>query len=201
MKLFASEHRLKRSQGPLTEEAIFRACVLAVHELAAPDPDRAAKVRLVWLTPLSFGVAHVHHAWENWHRLGKTGAAARQAILVARMCLYFDFYDEDFSSREVSVFQLGYTTLFGAHCAFVFLRSRSLWPTVTAHMWCNFMGIPQLSEEVVRFPNRKICTFAACLRPFHRLTRGPAIMTMYLLGIMGYVYAMRNWTLADGTVW
>jgi prenyl protein peptidase len=66
------------------EEVIFRACVLAVHMLAISDSDRSANVRLVWLTPLSFGVAHVHHAWENWHRMGKTSGAAKQAMLIAR---------------------------------------------------------------------------------------------------------------------
>jgi prenyl protein peptidase len=38
-------------------------------------------VRLVWMTPLVFGVAHVHHAWENWYRMGRTRLAAKRAVL------------------------------------------------------------------------------------------------------------------------
>jgi prenyl protein peptidase len=71
----------------------------------------------------------------------------------------------------MAVFQLAYTTLFGAHCAFVFLRGGSVWPTVTAHMWCNFMGIPQIADEVRRFANRKKCMYHNVRTKFGRLTK------------------------------
>jgi prenyl protein peptidase len=99
------------------------------------------------------------------------------------------------------VFQLAYTTLFGAHCAFLVLRTQTLWPTVTAHMWCNVMGVPQLADETQRFADRKICEFGYVLYKAETLTTPTAIYVAYLLGVALYVYGMRNWTLAEGTTW
>jgi prenyl protein peptidase len=99
------------------------------------------------------------------------------------------------------VFQLAYTTLFGAHCAFLYLRTQSLWPTVTAHMWCNVMGVPQLADETKRFADRKICEFISALCEAGTLTTVSAIYVAYVLGVATYVYGMRNWTLAEGTRW
>ena len=51
--------------------------------------------------------------------------------------------------------QLAYTTLFGYHCAFLFLRTGSVYPPLFSHMFCNFMGLPQIAYELQVFPHRK----------------------------------------------
>ncbi|KAI0718126.1 hypothetical protein C8Q72DRAFT_151589 [Fomitopsis betulina] len=147
--------------GPITEELVFRCCSLAVYHLAG-----ASKTRMIFMTPWLFGLAHAHHAWDTYNRYGRTGAAAKRALFAA-------------------VFQTAYTSLFGFHCAYLFLRTGSLLPPITAHIFCNIMGLPQYGEHIVRFPR-------------HRR----AIKVAYLLGIVGYVYTMSAWTLTlDSLYW
>ncbi|CCM00632.1 uncharacterized protein FIBRA_02669 [Fibroporia radiculosa] len=62
--------------GPTTEEVVFRACTLAVYQLAG-----ASVYMKIFLPPLLFGLAHVHHAWDKFNRFGRTKAAAQRAIL------------------------------------------------------------------------------------------------------------------------
>ncbi|KAH9887992.1 hypothetical protein C8Q73DRAFT_656137 [Cubamyces lactineus] len=145
--------------GPITEEIVFRACMLAVYHMAG-----ASRTKMIFLTPLVFGFAHLHHAWDTYNRYGRTASAARIAILS-------------------TLFQLTYTSLFGFHCAYLFLRTGSLLPPTVSHVFCNIMGFPQYSHHVWMFPKRR------------RL-----IQLAYLLGIAGYIYTMRWWTQADDSL-
>ncbi|KAI0367428.1 Abi-domain-containing protein [Pilatotrama ljubarskyi] len=145
--------------GPITEEVVFRACMLAVYHMAG-----ASRTKMIFLTPLAFGVAHLHHAWDTYNRYGRTSAAARTAFVS-------------------TLFQLAYTSLFGFHCTYLFLRTGSLLPPTLSHIFCNIMGFPQYALHVRMFPKRR------------RL-----IQLMYLLGIAGYVYTMREWTRADDSL-
>ncbi|KAH9939484.1 hypothetical protein B0H21DRAFT_812760 [Amylocystis lapponica] len=146
--------------GPITEEMVFRSCAIAIYHLAG-----VSLTSMIFLTPLIFGIAHLHHAWEIFNRYGRTASAARRALLA-------------------SVFQLSYTTLFGAHCAFLFLRSGSLLPPLAAHAFCNIMGVPQYTMHVAYFPQRRT-----------------AIKAAYLLGIVGYVYTLAAWTRAEDSLY
>ncbi|KAI0330714.1 Abi-domain-containing protein [Cubamyces sp. BRFM 1775] len=145
--------------GPITEEIVFRACMLAVYHMAG-----ASRTKMIFLTPFFFGFAHLHHAWDTYNRYGRTASAARIAILS-------------------TLFQLTYTSLFGFHCAYLFLRTGSLLPPTVSHVFCNIMGFPQYSYHVWTFPKRR------------RL-----IQLAYLLGIVGYIYTMRWWTQADDSL-
>ncbi|KAI0765928.1 hypothetical protein BD413DRAFT_481788 [Trametes elegans] len=145
--------------GPITEEVVFRACMLSVYHLAG-----APRKSMIALTPLAFGAAHLHHAWETYNRYGRTASAARVAIMT-------------------TLFQLAYTSLFGFHCAYLFLRTGSLLPPIASHIFCNIMGFPNYSLHVRMFPNRR------------RL-----IQLAYILGIAGYIYTMRSWTRADDSL-
>jgi prenyl protein peptidase len=167
----------------LTEELAFRSCLLAVYRLASPYP---AHWKLVVFTPLAFGVAHVHHAYENWHKLGRTKAAAMHALLMSGAYqLLFSFIYlllppivATLSSKILDLFvalfnptndcspvaQLAYTSLFGAHCAFLFLRTGSLWPPLASHIWCNLFGLPQIGWELQVFPQNKIGKYPALKR-------------------------------------
>ncbi|KAJ7593898.1 hypothetical protein C8J56DRAFT_1001980 [Mycena floridula] len=139
--------------GPVTEEVVFRACVLAVYHLSG-----ASKNKMIFLGPLVFGMAHLHHAWEAYNRMGRTATAAKRAI---------------FSS----LFQFAYTTIFGFHCSFLFLRTGSIYPPITAHIFCNIMGFPRLTQELAHFPRQKT-----------------AILVAYGLGIIGFFYNLASWT-------
>ncbi|KAF4577474.1 hypothetical protein EYR40_003015 [Pleurotus pulmonarius] len=139
--------------APITEEIVFRACVLAVYNLSG-----ASKTKMIMLAPLSFGVAHVHHAWDIFNRYGRTPAAAKRALLTA-------------------LFQLSYTTLFGSFVSYLFLRTGSILPPITAHIFCNVMGLPQLGYEVSRFPKQKRFIYLA-----------------YMTGVLGFVMKLVPWT-------
>ncbi|KAI0353885.1 Abi-domain-containing protein [Trametes cingulata] len=145
--------------APITEEAVFRACMLAVYHMAG-----ASRAKMIFLTPLAFGVAHLHHAWDIYNRYGRTSYAVRTAIIS-------------------TLFQLAYTSLFGFHCAYLFLRTGSLLPPTSAHVFCNIMGFPQYGLHVRMFPKRR------------RL-----IQLMYIFGVAAYIYTLRAWTQADDSL-
>ena len=105
--------------APFSEEFIFRACMLAVLCLAM-EPYRA-----VFVPPVLFGLAHLHHLME-WYR-------GRKSVTFAQVC-------------ASTLLQLTYTSLFGLFSAFVFVRSRHLLGVVLAHSLCNVLGLPPLDE-------------------------------------------------------
>ncbi|KAK5950108.1 CAAX prenyl protease [Knufia fluminis] len=110
--------------GPITEELLFRSVILPIH-LLSPLADSPKK--LVFLTPLYFGIAHVHHFYE--FRLSHPDTPLTPALLR-------------------TVFQFGYTTVFGWYAAFVYLRTGSLYAAFIIHAFCNYMGLPRLWGKV-----------------------------------------------------
>ncbi|KAL2271683.1 hypothetical protein VTJ83DRAFT_1054 [Remersonia thermophila] len=108
--------------GPITEELLFRAASLPLLLLARCPPSA-----IVLCAPLTFGLAHVHHYYE--FRLTHPRVPAAAAL--AR-----------------SLFQLAYTTLFGAYASFLFLRTGSLLAVSAVHAFCNGMGLPQVYGRV-----------------------------------------------------
>ncbi|KAL8279446.1 hypothetical protein RQP46_008258 [Phenoliferia psychrophenolica] len=122
--------------GPLTEELVFRSCVVAVSHFAG-----WSKAQIVFLTPIYFGLAHVHHAYEVYVTGGRTAQALKMGVLQ-------------------STFQFAYTTLFGWYAAFLFMRTGSVIPPVLAHSFCNLMGLPPLYWALKDFPERKIALWS-----------------------------------------
>ncbi|XP_071162498.1 CAAX prenyl protease 2-like [Mytilus edulis] len=104
--------------APFSEEFIFRACMLP---LLVPCFGQGLSV---FLCPLFFGVAHVHHMIEK---------VTTGGLDVKTAC-------------KQSLFQLTYTTLFGIYSAFLFLRTGHLIAPVIAHAFCNHMGFPSFGE-------------------------------------------------------
>jgi prenyl protein peptidase len=82
---------------------------------------------VIFLTPLYFGIAHVHHLYE--FRL--THPQTPLFIAVLR-----------------SLFQFTYTSLFGFFAAFVFLRTGNVYSVILAHSFCNWMGLPRFYGRV-----------------------------------------------------
>jgi prenyl protein peptidase len=112
--------------GPVTEEVLFRTASIPLLLLA-----RAPLTTTLFLTPIIFGLAHVHHFYE--FRLTHPQVPASNALLR-------------------SLFQLSYTTLFGAYATFLFLRTGSLVAVCLVHAFCNCMGLPQVWGRVEPVP-------------------------------------------------
>ncbi|KAF2640811.1 Abi-domain-containing protein [Massarina eburnea CBS 473.64] len=108
--------------GPVSEELIWRALVIPLHVLA-----QFSAHQIIFLTPLYFGVAHVHHLYE--FRLTHPQTPLSLAVLR-------------------SLFQFTYTSLFGFFAAFVFIRTGNVYTCVLSHTFCNWMGLPRLYGRV-----------------------------------------------------
>ncbi|GAD91643.1 CaaX prenyl proteinase Rce1 [Paecilomyces variotii No. 5] len=108
--------------GPVTEEVMFRSVIVAVHLLAKVSPGR-----IVLVAPLYFGIAHIHHFYE--FRLTHPDTPVMAALLR-------------------SLFQFGFTTVFGWYATFIFLRTGSLLAVILIHSFCNWCGLPRLWGRV-----------------------------------------------------
>ncbi|GKT43789.1 putative calcium-binding protein [Colletotrichum spaethianum] len=104
-------------KGPLTEEMLFRSASVPLLLCA-----HMSLTQTIFLSPIIFGLAHVHHFYEFRITHPKVPLVAA----IAR-----------------SVIQFGYTSLFGAYATFLFLRSGSLLAIVLVHAFCNAMGLPR----------------------------------------------------------
>ncbi|KAH8378755.1 hypothetical protein KR009_001235 [Drosophila setifemur] len=103
--------------APLTEEFVFRACMMPLI-LQSFSP-----VAAVFITPLFFGVAHLHHTAERL----SLGVELSTALLIG-------------------LFQFIYTTLFGFYSAFLFARTGHVVAPFLVHAFCNHMGLPDLQD-------------------------------------------------------
>ncbi|KAI9847847.1 MAG: hypothetical protein M1837_001740 [Sclerophora amabilis] len=108
--------------GPATEEIVFRSTITPLHLLAHLSPSR-----VVFLTPLYFGIAHVHHFYE--YTLTHPDTPLLPALLR-------------------SFVQFAYTSLFGFYATFVFLRTGSLPAVILVHSFCNWCGLPRVWGRV-----------------------------------------------------
>jgi len=108
--------------GPITEEILFRSCSVPLLLLS-----HTSNTKIVFLTPVIFGVAHVHHFYEFRITHPHTPVVAA----IAR-----------------SLLQFTYTTLFGGYATFVYMRTSSLMSCVVVHAFCNFMGFPRFWGRV-----------------------------------------------------
>eukprot|EP00064_Thunnus_orientalis_P016753 superscaffoldBa00003392_g16824 len=117
-----SDMRWLRNQvvAPLTEELVFRACMLPML-VPCTSPSTA-----IFTCPLFFGVAHFHHVIE----LLRFRQGTLSGIFLS------------------AVFQFSYTAVFGAYTAFIFIRTGHLVGPVLCHSFCNYMGFPAISTAM-----------------------------------------------------
>lgn len=92
--------------------------MVPLHLLAIMAPSR-----IVFVTPLYFGIAHIHHFYE--FVLTHPHTPLVPALLR-------------------SLIQFGYTTIFGWYATFVFLRTGSVYAVILAHSFCNWAGLPRV---------------------------------------------------------
>lgn len=121
--------------GPITEEIVFRGCIIATYLLIDPQL-RPSATQIIFLSPLWFGAAHVHSIRETYVSNGRS----RQALLRGSM---------------ISLFQFAYTTVFGWYASFIYLRTGSVVAASLCHSFCNLMGFPPLFGSLKEFPHRR----------------------------------------------
>ena len=120
--------------GPITEEVLFRSVLIPLHILAKVQPSK-----IVFLTPLYFGIAHVHHFYE--FKLTHPHTPLLPAILR-------------------TVFQFGFTTVFGWFAAFIYVRTGSLYTCIIIHSFCNLIGLPRFWGKLKRKEERVLSPVA-----------------------------------------
>ena len=121
--------------APLTEEVLFRANLLALHLCTQPPPLNPQtpypdRWQLVFLTPLYFALAHLHHLLST--RLTYPHAPILPIVIQ-------------------TVVQVAYTGVFGWYASFLYLRSGGVWGVVAVHAFCNFMGLPRVWGRLERW--------------------------------------------------
>lgn len=126
--------------GPVSEELVFRACIVPLL-LEAGFSLRFA----ILVSPLFFGIAHVHHVHR---RIVQDRVPVDQALVATAL-------------------QLTYTTLFGAFAAFCFVRTSHLIAAIAPHIYCNHMGLPDVDFLVdhtdLRYSRRRFILLAHLL--------------------------------------
>jgi hypothetical protein len=100
--------------APLTEEWVFRCCVVPLLVMAG-----FARPAVAGLAALAFATAHAHH----YHELRRRGKAPLQAVLII-------------------AFQLSFTSIFGVLSTAIFVRTASLGALTVTHAFCNAVGAP-----------------------------------------------------------
>jgi prenyl protein peptidase len=119
--------------APVSEELVFRSLVISLYLLAKESPTR-----IVFITPLVFGMAHLHHLYTNLR--SQTPPGRKYPPLAAWLqCI------------AVSLFQFTYTSLFGFFAAFALLRTGNVYGVVLVHSFCNWMGVPQFWGRIGQY--------------------------------------------------
>ncbi|XP_036786463.2 CAAX prenyl protease 2 isoform X4 [Manis pentadactyla] len=118
--------------APLTEELVFRACMLP---MLAPCTGLGPAV---FTCPLFFGVASFPPEQCGEHLL-----VCRKGIQVWSL-----------AASPSPAFQFSYTAVFGAYTAFLFIRTGHLIGPVLCHSFCNYMGFPAVCAAL-EHPQRR----------------------------------------------
>ncbi|KAL6141769.1 hypothetical protein ACLB2K_060056 [Fragaria x ananassa] len=103
--------------APVTEELVFRACMIPLLLCAGFQ-----KNTVIFLCPVFFSLAHLNHLMDVYNK---------QQNNWTRACMIIGL-------------QLGYTVVFGSYASFLFIRTGHFLAPVVAHMFCNIMGLPLL---------------------------------------------------------
>ncbi|KAF2364739.1 CAAX amino terminal protease [Trinorchestia longiramus] len=111
--------------APFSEEWTFRACLIPMLvQYMKPTTT-------LFVAPLFFGIAHIHHAIER----------LRIGIPVIPVVLG-------------TVFQCIFTSVFGMYSAYLFMKTGHFVSAFIAHAFCNQMGMPDV-VEILNLPMRQ----------------------------------------------
>jgi len=114
--------------APITEELMFRGGMVSFLILRGVRPFWAAL-----LSPLVFGMCHLHHLHDMVVHQRKSVQIAVAAVL-AQFCI---------------------SSLFGIFSVFLLLRTGHLMAPILAHSFCNLMGLPFDFEGLATKPQRE----------------------------------------------
>jgi prenyl protein peptidase len=156
-------------QGPITEEVLYRSASVPLMLVA-----RASIKQTIFLSPLIFGVSHFHHFYE--FRISNPEVPVIAAV--AR-----------------SIFQLAYTTLFGAYATFLYVRNGSLLGVCMVHTFCNSMGLPRLWGLVRRDTPTATDGKEPALQPAGSLAWSVPYYVLLFSGV--FLFYQHFWTLTE----
>lgn len=111
--------------APLMEEIAFRMCMVPIMLHAGFSVTSA-----VFLTPLFFGAAHVHHI------LNDTGKVTKMVIAGKTIRIPTVYIG--------ATVQAAYTSVFGFFTSYLFIQTGTIIAPIVAHAFCNFMQLPPL---------------------------------------------------------
>ena len=132
--IFVSEDYLRTVIiAPIVEELVFRSAMIPLLIVA-----HYPRFIVCTLPPLFFGLAHLHHFPERAREHG-----VPKAVLAC-------------------VFQMLFTTVFGAMSAFFYIRTGSIASSIVAHSICNGFGFPDFQEAFTHH-KKKIIVPAYCI--------------------------------------
>jgi len=155
------------------QEELF-VCALCFERFAGlKSSSRFSRTTTIFLTPLYFGLAHLHHLYEVYVQGGRT----RDALV---------------SGLVSSIVQFSYTSLFGWYASFLFIRTSSIIPPLVSHTLANLMGFPAIGTELDRHPEQKPLIIASYLTGIVGFAYGVRKLTKPLNWILG------NW---DSLYW
>jgi hypothetical protein len=121
--------------APLIEEIVFRGLYCSPLLSCGYSPTH-----VTFIAPLFFGIAHIHHATTQIRKYqqhqqhlsrGNHDSSLDKTVVWNIVCS--------------TLFQCAYTTLFGMYATYILLRTRSVIPVTVSHIFCNIMGLPDLT--------------------------------------------------------
>lgn len=123
-----------------------------------PILGNAIAMQTAFLSPVWFGVAHLHHLLDKV----RNGENFKHAILS-------------------SVIQFTYTSIFGFVAALLFMRTGSIYSAITSHMICNFIGLPDIGfmYDPKNAMNTRDCSSYSCLYPLRYF-----LLVIHVIGLL-----------------
>lgn len=100
---------------------------------------QSSPVYITFVSPLIFGLAHLHHLHECIIARQRPGTSYLQAALTPSIII---------PGLVQALVMFTYTSLFGFFEAFLYLRTGNVWACIAAHSFCNAMGLPRFYGRV-----------------------------------------------------
>lgn len=109
--------------APIMEEIAFRMCMIPIMLHAGFSQTEA-----IFITPLFFGAAHVHHVLNDTGKVISLQVAGKKINIRA---IYI-----------AALVQATYTSVFGFFASYLFIRTGTIIAPIMAHAFCNYLGLP-----------------------------------------------------------
>ena len=109
--------------APISEEIVFRALMVSIssHFHCVSIDIHTCHQNLIYVCPIYFGFAHIHHFYEKI----RSGSSISTALIG-------------------SIVQFTYTYIFGVIAVILFLRTNVIYAPIVSHIFCNMQGLPTI---------------------------------------------------------